>query len=49
MGSWLLARGLTPKYTYIGVNREGSGGLWEQIPYQGLGSDSIKKAVQQYL
>lgn len=47
MGSWLLARKLTPKYAYMGVNREGSGGLWEQIPYQKLGSDEIKKSIQQ--
>ncbi|KAM6489153.1 thiamine diphosphate-binding fold [Amanita muscaria] len=35
-GTWLLERGLTPKYAYIGAKKEGAGGLWEQIPYQGL-------------
>jgi hypothetical protein len=33
-GTWLLERGLTPKYGYIGVTREGSGGLWEQVYHQ---------------
>lgn len=47
MGSWFLTRGYTPKYAHFGINREGSGGLWEQIPYQKLGSDDIKKAIQQ--
>jgi hypothetical protein len=33
-GTWLLERGLTPKYGYMGVTREGSGGLWEQVYHQ---------------
>lgn len=48
-GSWLLQRGLTPKYAHYGVNKEGSGGLWEQIPYQGLGSEEIKTAIKKFL
>ncbi|KAG6849285.1 hypothetical protein H0H93_009766 [Arthromyces matolae] len=35
-GTWLLERRLTPKYGYMGSTREGCGGLWEQIPFQGL-------------
>ncbi|KAJ7503554.1 thiamine diphosphate-binding protein, partial [Mycena galericulata] len=35
-GTWLLERQLTPKFGYIGTTREGSGGLWEQIPHQSL-------------
>ncbi|PFH48463.1 hypothetical protein AMATHDRAFT_5765 [Amanita thiersii Skay4041] len=35
-GTWLLERQLTPKYAYMGTTKEGCGGLWEQIPYQGL-------------
>ena len=35
-GTWLLERGLTPRYGYIGTNKEGCGGLTEQIPHQGL-------------
>ncbi|KAJ7589970.1 thiamine diphosphate-binding protein [Mycena floridula] len=38
-GTWLLERGLTPKYGYLGTVKEGCGGLWEQIPHQGLGSE----------
>lgn len=32
MGTWLLERGLTPKYGYMGSTKEGCGGLGEQIP-----------------
>ncbi|MGL5080217.1 MAG: transketolase C-terminal domain-containing protein [Microcoleaceae cyanobacterium] len=35
-GSWLLERGYTPKYAYLGTHKEGCGGLWEQYPYQGI-------------
>jgi len=40
-GTWLLERQLTPKYGYMGSTREGCGGLWEQIPAQGLDPESI--------
>jgi len=40
-GTWLLERRLTPKYGYMGSNKEGCGGLWEQIPHQGLDPQSI--------
>jgi len=40
-GTWLLERGLTPRYAYMGTTKEGCGGLWEQIPHQGLDSQSI--------
>lgn len=36
MGTWLLERQLTPKYGYMGTNKEGCGGLSEQIYHQGL-------------
>ncbi|KAJ7881063.1 thiamine diphosphate-binding protein [Mycena olivaceomarginata] len=36
LGTWLLERQLTPRYGYMGTTREGSGGLWEQIPHQSL-------------
>ena len=45
-GSWLLERGLTPKYAYLGVHEEGCGGLWEQFPYQGLDPDGIISHVK---
>jgi transketolase C-terminal domain/subunit len=35
-GSWLLERGLVPRYAYLGTYKEGGGGLWEQFPHQGL-------------
>ncbi|MGK7913633.1 MAG: transketolase C-terminal domain-containing protein [Synechococcus sp.] len=35
-GSWLLERGLTPKFAYLGTHEEGCGGLWEQFPHQGI-------------
>jgi transketolase C-terminal domain/subunit/transketolase N-terminal domain/subunit len=44
-GTWLLQRGFTPRYAHLGVCREGHGGLAEQIPYQGLGQDDIRKQI----
>jgi transketolase C-terminal domain/subunit len=40
-GSWLLERGLTPKYAHIGTHIEGCGGLWEQFPHQGIDPEGI--------
>ncbi|KIK57977.1 hypothetical protein GYMLUDRAFT_171585 [Collybiopsis luxurians FD-317 M1] len=40
-GTWLLERHLTPKYGYMGTTKEGSGGLWEQIPHQNLDPQAI--------
>ncbi len=40
-GSWLLERGYSPRYAYLGVFREGCGGLWEQYPHQGLDPSGI--------
>lgn len=45
-GSWLLERGLTPKYAYLGTHREGSGGLWEQFPHQGIDPQGIMDKVK---
>ncbi|MBD2679428.1 MULTISPECIES: transketolase C-terminal domain-containing protein [Nostoc] len=45
-GSWLLERGLTPKYAYLGTHKEGCGGLWEQFPHQGIDPVSIIKKVK---
>jgi len=47
-GTWLLERGLTPKYGYIGTHKEGCGGFGEQIPHQGLDPDSIYKKVKSF-
>jgi transketolase len=45
-GSALLKAGFKGRYNHIGTHQEGSGGLWEQMPHQGLGSDGIAKAVK---
>ncbi|MCU0526072.1 MAG: transketolase [Elainella sp. Prado103] len=45
-GSWLLERGYTPKFAYLGTHEEGCGGLWEQYPYQGLDPVGIMKQVK---
>jgi len=49
LGTWLLERGLTPRYGYIGTTREGCGGLSEQIPHQGLDPQSIIVKVKQLI
>ncbi|MBE9167471.1 transketolase [Pleurocapsales cyanobacterium LEGE 06147] len=46
-GSWLLERGLTPKFAHIGTHKEGCGGLWEQFPYQGIDPEGIMKKVRE--
>ncbi len=48
-GSALLKYGFKGKFNNIGTHKEGSGGLWEQMPYQGLGSDGIQKSIQALL
>jgi transketolase len=47
MGSWLLERGLAPKYASIGTWRDGDGGLWEQMTHQGIDPDSIVARVRE--
>lgn len=44
-GSWLLERGLAPKYAALGVTRHGRGGLSEHMFHQGLDPDSILKKI----
>jgi transketolase C-terminal domain/subunit len=48
-GSWLLDRGLTPKYAHIGTHKEGCGGLWEQFPHQGIDPAGIMANVKELL
>jgi transketolase len=48
-GSWLLERGLTPKYAYLGTHEEGCGGLWEQFPHQGIDPVGIMAKVKALL
>lgn len=45
-GSWLLERGLSPKFAYLGTHEEGCGGLWEQFPHQGIDPVGIMKTVK---
>jgi transketolase len=48
-GSYLLRAGFKGRYNHIGTNREGSGGLWQQMGHQGLDSAGIEKAVRELL
>ena len=45
-GSLLLQHGFRGKYDHIGTHLEGSGGLWQQMGYQGLDSAGIAAAIQ---
>ncbi len=45
MGSQLLERGLSPKFAHMGTWKDGAGGLSEQIPYQGMGTNDIKEKI----
>lgn len=46
MGTWLLERGLTPKFAHIATHKEGCGGLWEQFPHQGIDPNGIIAKVK---
>lgn len=48
-GSWLLERGLSPKYAYIGTHQAGSSGVWEQLPHQGIDAIGIMRKVKELL
>lgn len=45
-GSELLKYGFQGKYNNIGTNKEGSGGLWQQMGYQGLDPQGIAQSVR---
>ncbi|MEM7626300.1 MAG: transketolase C-terminal domain-containing protein [Planctomycetota bacterium] len=45
-GSELLKRGFAGKYTNIGTHKEGSGGLWRQMGYQGLDPEGIAESFK---
>ena len=45
-GTYLLQAGFKGRYDHLGTNREGSGGLWQQMGHQGLDPDGIAKASQ---
>jgi transketolase len=46
-GTWLLERGLTPKFATLATHEEGCGGLWEQYPHQGIDPVGIMNKVKQ--
>jgi transketolase len=46
-GTWLLERGLTPKFAALATHEEGCGGLWEQYPHQGIDPVGIMKKVKE--
>ncbi|MDB9527787.1 transketolase C-terminal domain-containing protein [Oscillatoria sp. CS-180] len=48
-GSWLLERGYTPKFAYIGTHEEGCGGLWEQFIHQGIDPNGIMAKVKELI
>jgi transketolase C-terminal domain/subunit len=45
-GSYLLQAGFKGRYNHIGTHKEGSGGLWQQMGYQGLDSQGIAAAIE---
>src|SRR6202453_3217220 len=45
-GSLLLQQGFKGRYDHLGTHLEGSGGLWQQMGYQGLDSAGIAAAIQ---
>ncbi len=48
-GTQLLKRGFKGKYNNIGTNKEGSGGLWQQMGYQGLDPKGIAESVKELM
>ena len=46
-GTWLLERGLAPKYAVMAVTKVGDGGLSEHIPHQGIDPDSILAKIKE--
>ncbi len=48
-GTWLLSRGYHLRYSHLGAHREGSGGLWRQMGYQGLDPAGVVAAIERLL
>lgn len=48
-GTELLKAGFRGKYNNIGAHKEGCGGLWQQMGFQGLDPEGIVKAVKALL
>ena len=47
MGTELLKRGFKGAYNNLGTCKEGSGGLWQQMVYQGIDTEGIQAAVKE--
>jgi transketolase C-terminal domain/subunit/transketolase N-terminal domain/subunit len=45
-GTWLLERGLSPRYARLGTHLRGQGGGDEQVAQQGLDATSIRDAIK---
>ena len=48
-GTQLLKRGFKGKYNNLGTHKEGCGGLWQQMGYQGLDPAGILKGIQELM
>ena len=48
-GTWLLERGLTPRYVHMGTTRPGNCGQAEQIPHQRLAPADVETKVRAML
>jgi transketolase len=46
-GTWLLRRGLHPRYDHVGTHREGCGGLWQHMGYQGIDSEQLQAKIRE--
>lgn len=45
-GTWLLERGLAPRFGRCGTHRDGCGGQWEQAYCQGYDPESVMREVR---
>jgi transketolase len=45
-GTWLLKAGFRGRYDHVGTHKEGSGGLWQQMGFQGVDSAGIQASVK---
>jgi len=48
-GTWLLERGLSPRFARCGTHREGCGGQWQQAYHQGYDSVSVMRKVREMM
>ena len=48
-GTELLKRGFCGRYNHVGTHRNGPGGLWQQVGFQGLDADSLVTAIKRLI